>query len=114
MSCRCLSLDAPRQINCSAVQQKFFCQSGFPGIRVGNNGKGPSSVYFLRIIVHVLFLQIFHVFLIYALKHGFTGSLSRNSQKRQYGGSDIRKGISGSQIPGRDILSVNDKRRMLS
>src|SRR5699024_5146264 len=49
---RRLSLYGACQINGASVQQKFFRQGSLAGIRVGDDGKGPPSFYFLRIISH--------------------------------------------------------------
>lgn len=39
-------LDRTGKINRSAIEKEFLCQSCFTGIRVGNNGKGSSFIYF--------------------------------------------------------------------
>ena len=52
MSGRCLSLYRPGQVDGSAVEKKLLCQSGLPGIGMGDDGKGPSLFYLFRIISH--------------------------------------------------------------
>ena len=42
----CLSLHASRQVDRSAVKQELFGQRGFSRVRMGNDGKGSSSVDF--------------------------------------------------------------------
>ncbi len=57
MSRRRLSLDAARQIDRSPVQQKLLGKGCLARVRVRNDRKCSSSVYFLRIISHVFILQ---------------------------------------------------------
>ena len=46
MAGRGFSLYAARQVDRAAIKQEFFCQSGLTCIRMGNDGKGSSSVDF--------------------------------------------------------------------
>ena len=52
---RSFSLYAARQVDRAAVKQEFLCQSGFTCIRVGNDGKGSSSVDFSLNIAHCFY-----------------------------------------------------------
>ena len=43
-------------MNGTSEEQEFFRQSRFPRLWNTDNGEGPPSVYFLRVITHILLI----------------------------------------------------------
>ena len=83
MPCRRFPFYASCQIYRASIEQKLLRQSRFSCIRMRNNCKSPSSIYFLCIVSHVFFLPV-------SLKHRFLLSFLLKVRKNRY---RMRRGI---------------------